>query len=79
MREGVGARSPTNVARLTLILGLVMAIGPLAVDMYLPAFPAIGRELGAGPIALQQTLSAYLFAFAFPVSVACAAIVPAPV
>jgi len=40
-------------------------LGPFSVDMYLPAFPAIGSELGASPIALQQTLSAYLFAFAF--------------
>ena len=40
-------------------------LGPFSVDMYLPAFPAIGGELAASPIALQQTLSAYLFAFAF--------------
>jgi len=40
-------------------------LGPFSVDMYLPAFPAIGGELGASSIALQQTLSAYLFAFAF--------------
>jgi DHA1 family bicyclomycin/chloramphenicol resistance-like MFS transporter len=47
-----------------LLAGLAM-LGPFSVDMYLPAFPAIGRELGASPIAMQQTLSAYLFAFAF--------------
>jgi DHA1 family bicyclomycin/chloramphenicol resistance-like MFS transporter len=47
-----------------LLAGLSM-LGPFSVDMYLPAFPAIGREFGASPIALQQTLSAYLFAFAF--------------
>ena len=40
-------------------------LGPFSVDMYLPAFPAIGAEFGASPIALQQTLSVYLFAFAF--------------
>ena len=40
-------------------------LGPFSVDMYLPAFPDIGRELAASAIAVQQTLSAYLFAFAF--------------
>ncbi len=58
-----------NAARrswpLAALLAALSMLGPFSVDMYLPAFPAIGRELGASPIALQQTLSAYLFAFAF--------------
>jgi DHA1 family bicyclomycin/chloramphenicol resistance-like MFS transporter len=29
------------------ILGLLSAIGPLAIDMYLPALPDIGRSFGA--------------------------------
>ena len=40
-------------------------MAPFAVDMYLPAFAAIGLELSASPIALQQTLSIYMFAYAF--------------
>ncbi|HKW80750.1 MAG TPA: hypothetical protein VJQ49_07065 [Casimicrobiaceae bacterium] len=32
---------------------------------YLPAFHDIGRELDVPPIAVQQTLSVYLFACAF--------------
>ncbi len=32
-------------------------------DMYLPAFPAIARDFGASSIAVQQTLSIYLFAY----------------
>lgn len=40
-------------------------LGPFAVDMYLPAFPEIGAEFRVAPIALQQTLSVYMFAFAF--------------
>ena len=47
------------------LLASLAMLGPFAVDMYLPAFPAIGREFGASPIALQQTLSVYMFAFAF--------------
>ena len=33
--------------RMALILGLLSAIGPFAIDMYLPALPDIGRALGA--------------------------------
>jgi len=40
-------------------------LGPFSVDLYLPAFPAIAEEFGASPIAMQQTLSAYLFAYGF--------------
>ena len=39
--------------------------GPFSIDMYLPAFGAIARDFDASPIAVQQTLSAYLFAYAF--------------
>jgi len=45
------------------LAGLVM-LGPFSVDTYLPSFPAIGREFAVTPIELQQTLSAYLIAFA---------------
>lgn len=47
------------------LLASLAMLGPFAVDMYLPSFPAIGREFGASQIALQQTLSVYMFAFAF--------------
>lgn len=47
----------------TVLAGLVM-LGPFSVDTYLPSFPAIGREFGVTSIQLQQTLSAYLVAFA---------------
>jgi DHA1 family bicyclomycin/chloramphenicol resistance-like MFS transporter len=47
------------------MLASLAMLGPFAVDTYLPAFAAIGEEFSAPPIAVQQTLSAYLFAFAF--------------
>ena len=50
--------------RLTLVLGLVMAIGPLAIDMYLPALPALQAEFGTSAARVQHTLSAYLFGLA---------------
>jgi DHA1 family bicyclomycin/chloramphenicol resistance-like MFS transporter len=49
---------------LTLLLGLLTALGPLAVDMYLPSLPDIGRALGATPASVQLTLSSYLVGFA---------------
>ena len=53
-----------HVARLTLVLGLVMAIGPLAVDMYLPAMPTLQREFAVDASRVQHTLSAYLLGLA---------------
>ena len=49
---------------LTALLALLTALGPLAVDMYLPSFPDIGRLLGASPATVQLTLSLYLVAYA---------------
>jgi len=39
--------------------------GALAIDMYLPSFHGIGASFAASPALVQQTLSAFLFAFAF--------------
>src|SRR4051794_41428243 len=44
---------------LPLILGAMSAFGPLATDMYLPAFPAIATGLPAEPAAVQGTLAAF--------------------
>ena len=33
--------------RAALVLGLLSAIGPFAIDMYLPALPSIGQSLDA--------------------------------
>jgi DHA1 family bicyclomycin/chloramphenicol resistance-like MFS transporter len=42
-----------------LVLGLLSAIGPFAIDMYLPALPTIGHSLGASPEAVQASLMAF--------------------
>lgn len=42
--------------RIALVLGLVSAVGPFAIDMYLPALPTIGSDLDASPFAVQMTL-----------------------
>ncbi|WP_219461337.1 multidrug effflux MFS transporter [Nonomuraea rhizosphaerae] len=45
---------------LLLILGALSAIGPLSIDMYLPALPAITGELLSAPAQVQLTLTACL-------------------
>jgi DHA1 family bicyclomycin/chloramphenicol resistance-like MFS transporter len=47
-----------------LLAGLSM-FGPFAIDAVFPAFPQIGRELGADKVAMQQVISVYLLAYAF--------------
>ncbi|MES2145911.1 MAG: multidrug effflux MFS transporter [Pseudomonadota bacterium] len=47
----------------SVILGLVAAVGPFAIDMYLPAMPAIGAEFGASMQSVQWTIVAYFIAF----------------
>jgi DHA1 family bicyclomycin/chloramphenicol resistance-like MFS transporter len=40
-------------------------LGPFSIDTYIPAFSGIAKSLEATPVQMQQTLSAYLFGFAF--------------
>ena len=40
------------------VLGVLTTLGPLSMDLYLPAFPALQRQLGADDGAVQLTLAA---------------------
>jgi DHA1 family bicyclomycin/chloramphenicol resistance-like MFS transporter len=44
---------------IAIVLGLITAVGPFAIDMYLPALPSMGRSLGASTGAVQMSLMAY--------------------
>jgi DHA1 family bicyclomycin/chloramphenicol resistance-like MFS transporter len=57
--------TPRRTWAFAAMLASLSMLGPFAIDAYLPAFPAIGREFNAAPLAVQQTLSVYLFAYAF--------------
>ena len=46
-----------SLARLAFMLALLSAIGPFAIDAYLPAFPQIAATLGATQLQVQQTLT----------------------
>ncbi len=50
---------------LAVLLAVLGMLGPFSIDTYLPAFAGIATALGATPVEMQQTLSAYLFGFAF--------------
>ena len=50
---------------LAVLLALLGMLGPFSIDTYLPAFAGMAQSLGATPVQMQQTLSAYLFGFAF--------------
>ena len=53
-----------NFYRMALVLGLLSAIGPFAIDMYLPALPSIGRALHADVNQVQLSLMAFFLSFA---------------
>ena len=50
--------------RLVLVLGALIALGPLTIDMYLPALPTIVDDLGTTSAAVQLTLTGTLFGLA---------------
>ena len=48
-----------NRTRLILLLGLLSAIGPFSIDMYLPGFPIIAASLHTTPEMVSYSLSSY--------------------
>ncbi|WBU59509.1 multidrug effflux MFS transporter [Paracoccus albus] len=49
--------------RMALVLGLLSAVGPFAIDMYLPALPEVARDLGTSEAAAANTLTSYFIVF----------------
>ncbi len=56
--------SPRERRILIAILGIITALGPMAIDLYLPALPTIAQEMGEPLGRIQLTLSAYTIGFA---------------
>lgn len=48
-----------------LVLGALISLGPLSIDMYLPALPDLQSEFAASEAAAQLTLTGMLFGLAF--------------
>jgi DHA1 family bicyclomycin/chloramphenicol resistance-like MFS transporter len=61
--EGRKADRDSNY-RIAVILGALTAMGPLAIDMYLPSLPTIARELGESAAAVQVSLAMYFIGIA---------------
>ncbi|MDR2863307.1 MAG: multidrug effflux MFS transporter [Puniceicoccales bacterium] len=59
-KQATGTLSMKSRWRLIFILASLAAFGPLAIDMYLPAFPQIASDLHAPQGAVQLSLSVFL-------------------
>lgn len=59
-----GALGPIVRGRLIVLLGFVAVLGPLTIDLYLPAFPQMQEDLQTTPWAVQLTLTAATLGFA---------------
>ncbi|OII06360.1 Bcr/CflA family drug resistance efflux transporter [Curtobacterium sp. MCBA15_007] len=57
-------RPTTTVLPPIVPLALIVGVSPFATDMYIPALPAIARDLETTPGAVQLSLTAFLVAFA---------------
>jgi DHA1 family bicyclomycin/chloramphenicol resistance-like MFS transporter len=58
---GIGVRVPRY---LILFFGALVALGPLSIDSYLPAIPAMAQAFGVGIVSLNNTLSVFLVGYA---------------
>src|SRR5215469_10568895 len=47
-----------------LILGALSTVSPFSIDMYLPAFPQIARDLGTTPAEISLSVSGYFVGLA---------------
>ncbi|WP_245177135.1 multidrug effflux MFS transporter [Geodermatophilus sp. DF01_2] len=56
--------APPSRAVLALVLGAFVAVGPLTIDMYLPALPTIAEDLATTPSTVQLTLTGTLVGLA---------------
>lgn len=55
--------APPSQLPLIVCLGLVAALAPLSIDMYLPSFPTIREDFGTTAAQVQLTLSGYMLGF----------------
>jgi DHA1 family bicyclomycin/chloramphenicol resistance-like MFS transporter len=50
--------------RLLVVLAMLHAVGPISIDMYLPTFPALARDLSTGTPNVQLTLTTFMVGMA---------------
>ena len=54
----------SSLYRRAIVLGLLIAVGAFAIDMYIPGFAAIARDLHADPGTVQLTMTSFFAALA---------------
>lgn len=57
-------RSSTHLLRMILILGVLTALAPLSIDLYLPSFPSLAKSYSVDPGRVQATLSIFFIGLA---------------
>jgi DHA1 family bicyclomycin/chloramphenicol resistance-like MFS transporter len=55
---------PNGFIRQAIVLGLLVAVGAFAIDMYIPGFAAIARDLHTDPGTVQLSMTSYFLALA---------------
>lgn len=60
----MGQPATPSTRRLAVLLGGLAMFGPFSIDTIFPAFAVMGQQLGADKLAMQQTISVYLIAYA---------------
>src|SRR5204862_8158639 len=61
--SAAAARTIAVPPHLILFIGALVAIGPLSIDMYLPAMPAMAKAFDVGIGRMNDTLSMYLVGY----------------
>ena len=56
-------RMTSSYLKNAIVLGLLSAVGPFAIDMYIPALPTIAADLNTSTAAAQMTLTVFFVAF----------------
>ena len=57
--------SPSKKFKLVLLLGMLTAVGPFSIDMYLPSFPGIAASLHTSVARITLSLSSFFVGIAF--------------
>lgn len=55
---------PVSLYRRAIVLGLLIAVGAFAIDMYIPGFAAIARDLHTDPGTVQLSMTSFFVALA---------------
>jgi DHA1 family 2-module integral membrane pump EmrD-like MFS transporter len=63
-RATTSSREPNSPRFLLLLICLFASAGQLAIDIYVPALPAMARFFATSPQAIQSSVSSYMAAYA---------------